>query len=141
MMEDIMEELLDEKVEQYAWDRVSGRYVPVAKAREEDVTSFSTFKRFLKGPIPWQWIIRASQLPGKAFVVGLCLWRLKGAMKKDTIKLSNAELEPFGIDRAAKSRALSALEKAGLITVERSRGRWPVVTLLEHPRKARQARA
>jgi|SRR5690348_4001211 hypothetical protein len=137
----MMEARLDQNVEPYVWDKASGKYVLVTKPRPENFTSCGAFRRFLKGPIPWQWIIRASQLPGKALLVGLCLWRLKGAMNKDTITLSNAELEPFRVDRAAKSRAISALEKAGLITVERSRGRWPVITLLERPRNSGQAGA
>jgi len=40
-------------------------------------------------------------------------------MKTYTVTLGNAELEPFGIDRAAKSRALDALEAGGLIKAER----------------------
>ena len=35
----------------------------------------------------------------------------------------------LGIDRAAKLRALRALETAGLIAVARRRGRFPTVTL------------
>jgi DNA-binding transcriptional ArsR family regulator len=85
--------------------------------------------RFLKGPVPWDWIIRASELPGRALIVGLCLWRLSGAVGNRTVTFGNAELQPFGIDRAAKSRALAVLESAGLVTVERKRGRLPIVTL------------
>jgi DNA-binding transcriptional ArsR family regulator len=89
--------------------------------------------RFLKGPIPWDWVIAAAQLPGKALAIGLCLWRLSGAKKSTSVVLSNSELAPFGIDRPAKSRALAALEKAGLIEVARKPGRWPTVTLLGLP--------
>jgi hypothetical protein len=86
--------------------------------------------RFVKGPIPWNWLIKAAQLPGQALVLGLCLWRLKGATRKDTVTLSNTELRPFGIDRAAKSRGLAALEKAGLIRVDHKPGCWSNITLL-----------
>jgi hypothetical protein len=122
----------------YAWDRRSGTYVATDEfvethaAAPENVKAKlgHNSKRFLKGPIPWNWVIRASELPGKALVLGLCLWRLKGATRKDTVLLSNTELEPFGIDRAAKSRGLAALEKAGLIKLDRKRGRWANITLL-----------
>src|SRR4051794_31683554 len=97
----------------YSWDRESRTFLPVA-----NLGSTEGIHLFLKGPIPWQWIIRASELPGKALVVGLCLWRLKGAMKKNMIPLGNVELVPFRVDRAAKSRALAALERAGLISIE-----------------------
>jgi DNA-binding MarR family transcriptional regulator len=62
--------------------------------------------------------------------VGLCLWRLVGAMKSDTISFGNSDLRPLGIDRATKSRALRALEKAGLVKVARQPGRFPKVTVL-----------
>jgi DNA-binding transcriptional ArsR family regulator len=117
---------------EYFWDKRSGSFI--AKDGLAAATSNAgkprTADRFLKGPVPWKWVIRASGLPGKALIIGLCLWRLKGATRKAAIPLSNSELEPFGIDRAAKSRGLAALEKAGLISVERKRSRWPVVTLL-----------
>src|ERR1700730_11932566 len=67
---------------------------------------------FLKGPVPWSWILVAAGLPGRALIVGLCLWRLAGATKDRTIVLGNDDLAPFGIDRSAKSRALTALEEA-----------------------------
>jgi DNA-binding transcriptional ArsR family regulator len=120
--------------QRFAWDPKAGAYVPtdtMTNNIERPVRPTISRSKFLKGPVPWAWLITASQLKGRALEVGLCLWRLKGATHKDSILLSNSELEPFGIDRAAKSRALSALEKAGLIAVARTRGRWPTVTVLE----------
>jgi hypothetical protein len=125
-------------VQAHAWDRHLGRYVATDQIAESDVAALEHVEielagksnRFLKGPIPWNWIIRASRLPGQALVLGLCLWRLKGATRKDTVMLSNTELEPFGIDRAAKSRGLAALEKEGLIKVDHKPGRWSNITLL-----------
>jgi DNA-binding transcriptional ArsR family regulator len=120
----------------FTWDKAVGQFVPTADLIElgepfgRSETKIRHHRsRFLKGPVPWDWIIRASELPGRALIVGLCLWRLSGAMGNRTVTLGNAELEPFGIDRAAKSRALDALEKAGLIKAERKPGRWPIVTL------------
>jgi hypothetical protein len=126
-----------EIIRPHTWDRRSGKYVATG---ESIVTDAATTRprinpagnrdRFLKGPIPWNWIVRASELPGQALVLGLCIWRLKGATRKDTVALGNAELKPFGIDRAAKSRGLATLEKAGLIKVNRTPGRWCNITLL-----------
>jgi hypothetical protein len=95
--------------------------------------------RFLKGPIPWSWIAAASALPGQALLVGLCVWRLAGAMKNRTMFFGNSDLKPLGIDRSKKSRALHALEQAGLIKVARQPGRFPKVTLscARHSRNAR----
>jgi hypothetical protein len=118
------------------WDSNSGRYYVNADTVNVDPTVSLKVKGkkptnlFIKGPIPWDWLVRASALPGKALVVGLCLWRLKGATRKNTISLGNSELTPFGIDRAAKSRAIAALEGAALIEVTRNCGRWSDITLL-----------
>lgn len=42
-------------------------------------------------------------------------------------------IERFGIDRKAKYRGLSALEKAGLVRVHRQPRQNPVVTILDWP--------
>ena len=93
-------------VRRHAWDRRSGSYVATDQPVKTDAATFEQIKtkvghgsnRFLKGPIPWNWIIRASGLTGQALLLGLCLWRLKGATRSNTVALSNAELVPFGID-------------------------------------------
>lgn len=90
--------------------------------------------KFLKGPVDWAWIAEAARLPGKALEVGLCIWRLVGVMKSGTILLSTVEVEALGVDRYAKSRALKALQRAGLITFESRRGRFPRVTLISEAR-------
>ena len=33
-------------------------------------------EKFLKGPIPWDWLTKAAQLPGHALHVALVLWRV-----------------------------------------------------------------
>ena len=125
-------------VQPHVWDKAAARYVATEHSAATDLAQLEQVKmpaisdRFLKGPIPWNWIIRASQLPGNALAVGLCLWRLKGATKRTDIVLSNSEVEPFGLDRSAKSRALTELERAGLIKLQRKPGRWATVTLLEN---------
>jgi len=121
-------------IEKRFWDRVSGTYIPdkdiIGTKSTQTSNTKSNYTKFLKGPIPWDWVIRASDLPGKALIIGLCLWRLSGATKKNEITLGNKEIEPFGINRAAKSRAIAALKQAGLIEVERNPGRWSTIKLL-----------
>ena len=125
-------------VQPHSWDRKRGVHVPAGNPLETRADSLEEVEipaagkndRFLRGPIPWRWLVRASQLAGKALVIGLCLWRLKGAMGSNTVWLGNTELQPFGIDRAAKSRGLAALERAGLVTINREARRRPMITLL-----------
>ena len=88
-------------------------------------------EKFLKGPIPLNWISTAARLPGKSLHVGIAVWFTASLAKSATVPLSNLASLPFGLDRNAKYRALAWLEEAGLISVERRLGRSPVVTLLE----------
>jgi hypothetical protein len=49
--------------------------------------------------------------------------------QKNPIKLTNVKLKEHGIGRSAKSRALTVLENAGLIIVERRPRKSPLITL------------
>ena len=87
---------------------------------------------FLKGPIPWAWLVRASRLPSRAAAVGLVLWLYVGMRRTCTIPVAAAHIFPdLGISRHVLRRALVALEGAGLITVARRRGHPPIVTVLK----------
>jgi len=90
-------------------------------------------RRFLKGPIPWEWVKKAGRLPGKALAVGMTLWLWAGMKRSQHIILSVSSLSEMGIQRNAAYRAMKELEGAGLISVVRHTGRKPKVTLLEAP--------
>ncbi len=96
-------------------------------------------QRFLKGPIPLAWLELAAQQPGKSLHVGIALWFFAGLTKTRNVRVSLSRLSGLGMDRHAGSRALRALEAAGLVTVERHPGRVPRVTLLEVPSDASPA--
>lgn len=88
------------------------------------------YEKFLRGPVPWGWLQRASGLGGKALNVGIALWRQRGISNRSTVKLSMSSLD-MGFDRSTASRALRALERAGLVTVERASGCSPLVTIID----------
>jgi hypothetical protein len=88
-------------------------------------------EKFLKGPVPWNWISAATKLSGKAPHVAIALWFLAGIKKSHTIALSGKLLEDIGVKRNAAYRGLTVLEEAGLISVNRHRGRLSIVTLLD----------
>lgn len=105
------------------WDRTSSTYVPAGKTRHG---------RYLKGPVPLLWLQQALVLPGKSVNVGLAIWFKAGAGESRTnITVSNELVEPFGVDRYAKYRALVQLEHAGLVKVRRAGKCAPRVTLLK----------
>jgi hypothetical protein len=64
--------------------------------------------------------------------VALAIWFLAGLRnRQNDLKLTTAALKRFGVtDRSTKSRALDALEGAGLVHVERQPGKNPIVTIL-----------
>ena len=93
-----------------------------------DVPRHRQGERFLKGPIPWAWLARAMALPGKAVHVGIAVWMAAGIARNGLIAVNLSRL-PIG--RSAASRGLAALERAGLVSVQRTAGRKPLVTVLE----------
>src|SRR4051812_4744252 len=93
-------------------------------------------ERFLKGPVPWMWLTRASGLKGKALHVGVGIWQRAGREKAKTMKLSIPRLaREMGLSKDAARRGLEQLEGIGLVRVKRGPGRSPVITLLNPPAK------
>ncbi|MDY3563490.1 hypothetical protein R5W23_005101 [Gemmata sp. JC673] len=88
------------------------------------------WEKFLKGPVPWRWIEAAARLPGQALAVGLVAWYEAGCRKCAAVPLNLSRLV---VPRRTAHRGLCALERAGLVSVDRRKGRPPVVTLLPAP--------
>jgi hypothetical protein len=86
--------------------------------------------KFIAGPVDVSWVCQASRLGVKALLVGLALWHLKGMRRDNGFLVSNMMLREWGIQPDAKGRALRALEKAGLIAIERRGKRSPRVALI-----------
>lgn len=87
-------------------------------------------ERFLKGPVPWPWLLRAMGLPGRALHVGVYVWFFAGLQRSETVVLTMSRLQrELGFSRATATRGLAALEAAGLVSVERAPGRAPRVTI------------
>jgi hypothetical protein len=74
---------------------------------------------------------RAAELPGQALAVALAVWFRRGIEGAGTFSLYPSALGKFRVNRWSAYRALTALERAGLVSVKRQRGRAPVVTILE----------
>lgn len=87
---------------------------------------------FIRGPIPLDWVIRATSIPRRnAVVVGLVLFYLAGLNKERTgLVLTVKRCKPFGLARKSVQRGLADLEKSGLIRVSRLAGQSPRVDIL-----------
>jgi hypothetical protein len=88
---------------------------------------------FLRGPIPWNWLSIAMDLPPTAVRVGLALWFLAGCKKSGEISPTWRTWRKCGVHRNSAYRGLEYLERAGLVSVKRHRGRCPIVTLQPAP--------
>lgn len=107
------------------------RFAERARSRSEG--DHRRAEPFLKGPISLAWLAAASRLPGAAVNVGLILWYRAGLTGSMDVHIPAREREEFGVSRHAAGRALTALERAHLIEVERHRGRSARVRLLKAP--------
>lgn len=105
---------------------------PPHKAFQKKPPRHRRGQKFLKGPIPWDWLRRAMVLPGKSLHVALILWKEAGIKKQRTVKLNLSALKELGIPRSTARRGLDALEVAGLVSVSHSAGRCLQVTLNDH---------
>ncbi len=99
-------------------------FCPDLASRQKTDGPFAVF-------IPLPWLTVAAALPGKSLHIGMALWHLAGVRQSRSIALSNKIARQFSVDRNSKYRALSWLEEAGLITVERRIGQSPTITLLD----------
>lgn len=104
-----------------------------AQPTRKQVPRAAKGERFLRGPIPLNWLSIAARLPGKALHASLAIWLEAGMRNSAVVPLSNITGQRFGLDRNSKYRALSWLEEAGLITVTRKLGRAPIVTINAKP--------
>jgi hypothetical protein len=91
------------------------------KARHKDA--------FVKVPLWWLEQATRATRTQQAFI---CVWLLHLAWKakSPTFPVPNGQLGKHGFGRHTKHRALTNLEAAGLIKVERRADKNPVVTLL-----------
>lgn len=107
--------------------------VPSNRLPERKVNSSHKPSKFIKGPIPFDWITAAAKLRGQALAVALAIWFRAGLERSKTVTLSSTTLILFGVGRSGKARGLSLLENAELIRVDRKNGKNPVITILPVP--------
>ena len=85
--------------------------------------------RFIKGPIPLDWIEVAIPLGRKAINVAMAIWYCYGFKHETEIKLTPTKLKPFRVTTETARTILHKFEAAGLVSVDRKQGRSPLVTI------------
>jgi hypothetical protein len=114
------------------WELTSGA-APTSMAKPKRPKRPPRPDRFLKGPVPWLWLLRAMRLPGKALALGLMLWLQCGITGSRTVTFCLTRAAADGIPVTTARRAIRRLEGAGLVAVCRKPGRGLEVTLLDCP--------
>ena len=99
------------------------------------------YKEYIRGPLPLNWLQRASTISRTACVVGVIIWRIAYLKKlwghsnqrqiSGAIKLTTQTCMKWGVCGNSKNTALRLMEKAGLIQLELKRGRSPVVQIID----------
>ena len=79
--------------------------------------------------LPWLWFEKLAGATGQTYHVALYFLFLHWKNGGEPIKLANGMLKLSGTSRQSKWRALTELERRGLITVERRARRSPIVRL------------
>jgi hypothetical protein len=83
------------------------------------------------GPVPQWWMMKAvSQRSYRALYVGLLLWQQYWFQHQaQPVKLTKATLYKAGCKRDFVRRGLVALEKSGLISMQKFKHRSPLITI------------
>ena len=89
--------------------------------------------KFLKGPIPVDWLTIAGNLPGKTLHVAIALWLAYGIERQERFRFTPKWHNIFYISPPTLRKSLHRLQEAGLIRLEYRPGCSPIVTLLEAP--------
>src|SRR3954453_11488520 len=116
------------------WVTVPDHLIPtcvVGSERSRDRQASRARSRFVKGPLPLGWIGAAVRCGDpRALSVLLALKAKADTERQNWIKPPAVTRQDLVVDRMARSRAIAALERAGLIEVRRRRGRPPLVWLV-----------
>lgn len=81
--------------------------------------------------IPWAWLAAAAKIPGHALQVAVAIRHQAALERSKSIALQGRWQAELGFDRHTERRALRALQRAGLVSVEQRRGARPRITILD----------
>jgi hypothetical protein len=89
--------------------------------------------KFVKVPLWWAKQVAAATKSSRQMLVCVLLLRRAWESHSMTFPFPNVGLAKWGVSRETKRLTLVALEKAGLIKVQRRGRKSPIVTLLHLP--------
>jgi hypothetical protein len=102
-------------------------------AIRKDVPRHGSGDKFIKGPIPLDWIRAASRCGRRSTCLAILLWYAAGCQRTNPIKLGPSILSELAIAPKTASRILERMHSMRIVSVEFHRGRSPLVTILALP--------
>ena len=112
-----------------SWSDVPDALVPVQKVTGK--RSQASLPAFVKGPLYLNWLSAIAETGSPpAIWVALALKVQGDRRREEWVSPPSGILAKFGVKRSSLSRAFQALEVAGVIEVQRRKGRPPLVRLL-----------
>ena len=112
---------------------IESRLVDERKKRDSPIPRHNVGEKFVCGPVPFSWLQVALAVGGKSGSLAWAIWWLVGIKKANPVRLTAKVLSDFSISTRTTRRLLGDFEQAGLVQVERCRGRGPTVTVLPAP--------
>jgi hypothetical protein len=85
---------------------------------------------FVKGPIPLDWLTEVALLPGKCLNVAMAIQWLLGMSGGRPVNLTKRAEMSFNVSGDTSRECLNRLEAAGLIQLDRSPGKRPLIKVI-----------
>jgi hypothetical protein len=89
--------------------------------------------KFVRGPIPLDWLRAANTCGRRSISVAVLLWYGAAWQKSNPFKLSRDTLAELAVSPRTARRVLERMKSIGIVEVEFHRGRSPLVTILALP--------
>ena len=104
---------------------------PAKKRASVELPKHGKGERFIKGPIPLEWMKLASKCGNRSEAVAVLLWYAAGFQRSNPVKLSKTILAELKVHPKTAKRVLVRMSDLGLVDVTFHRGRSPVVTIVK----------
>ena len=107
---------------------------PIELGVSQDYRTGKRSDRYFGGRVPLSWVQRLNAIEtrgGSHHVAAWVVWYVAGLKSGGlTVQVRPAALQRCGTNRWTFRRGLTLLEQAGLVRVDRGKGRFPIVTIL-----------
>ncbi|QEG00201.1 hypothetical protein Mal15_42700 [Stieleria maiorica] len=110
--------------------RPANRKTPKRETRRSvDLPRHGKGERFIRGPIPLEWMKLASKCGNRSEAVAMLLWYAASLQRSNPVRLTKTILDELGVHTRTAKRVLLKMSDFGLVDARFQRGRSPIVTI------------